>query len=112
MKEYLSSLPAHIDREVFQRLIGMANQHHRTTVYVEKAVDVMLALDVVSMAQKGEYDAAYILSADGDFTPAAREATRLAKSVYAASPASGMQLGQAVKAYIRLDREWFRECYS
>ena len=38
--------------------------------FVEKRVDVSLAVDMVSMAINQEYNVAYLLSADGDYVPA------------------------------------------
>jgi hypothetical protein len=55
---------------VFHDLLALARRHQRATVMVEKAVDVMLAVDMVVMAERDEFDAAYLLSADGDFTHA------------------------------------------
>lgn len=40
--------------------------------YVEKATDVNLALDLVLDAQSGEYDEAYLISNDGDFSGAVK----------------------------------------
>lgn len=89
----------------------MALSHRRAEVMVEKAVDVMLAVDLVVMAERNEFDAAYLLSADGDFTPAVAAARAVGKKVYAASPARGAQLAAAVNSFISLKREWFSECY-
>ena len=78
---------------------------------VEKAVDVMLAVDLVMMAQRDEFDSAYILSADGDYTPAVEAVIGLGKAVYAFSPAQGAQLGGVVRAFIRPKADWFGDCY-
>jgi uncharacterized LabA/DUF88 family protein len=78
---------------------------------VEKAVDVMLAVDLVMMAQRDEFDSAYILSADGDYTPAVEAVVGLGKAVYAFSPAPGAQLGSVVRAFIRPKEDWFDDCY-
>ena len=67
---YLANLPRRIDSDVYRDLMEIAKTHERRTVTVEKAVDVMLAVDLVVMAERDEFDAAYVLSADGDFTPA------------------------------------------
>lgn len=40
------------------------------TYFVEKATDVNLALDLVLDAQANEYDGAYLVSNDGDFSGA------------------------------------------
>jgi len=79
--------------------------------YVEKQVDVKLAVDLVSGAMSDEYDVAYLLSADGDFVPAVDKARLAGKTVFAASPSYGRQLGRAVDAFIRLDRDWFDGLY-
>jgi uncharacterized LabA/DUF88 family protein len=73
----------------------------------------MLAVDMVMvmMAQRDEYDAAYILSADGDYTPAADAVRAFGKKVYAVSPLPGAQLANAVDRFIRIDRGWFKDCY-
>lgn len=78
---------------------------------VEKAVDVMLAVDFVLMAQRNEYDAAYLLTADGDFTPAVDAAKELGKKIYAASPSHGAKLASHVDSFIKLDSLWFDDCF-
>jgi uncharacterized LabA/DUF88 family protein len=78
---------------------------------VEKAVDVFLAIDLVSLAMSDAYDAAYLLSADGDYTPAVEAVRRLNKKVYVASCVPGAHLARAVNSFIRLQRDWFNDCY-
>ncbi len=77
---------------------------------VEKAVDVQIAVDIVMMAERDEYDVAYLLSADGDFTPAVTAVRTMGKLVYAAAPVRGLQLAAVANAFIRLDRGWFEDC--
>lgn len=108
---YLAALPVRIDRTVFRTLQDIGRRHRSTTVLVEKAVDVMLAVDLVAMAVRGEYDAAYLLSADGDFTPAVAAARSAGRKVYAVSPSWGAELAASVDRYIRLDAAWFSDCY-
>lgn len=108
---YLSTLTATIDASVLSNLYAIANRHHQATVYVEKAVDVFLAVDLVTMAIRGDYDAAYLLSADGDYTPAVEAVRRMNKKVYAASCLTGAQLGRVVSSFIRLPAAWFADCY-
>lgn len=111
LREYLGGLTTKIDPIVFAELNQIANRHSHVAVYVEKAVDVFLAVDLVTMAINNEYDAAYLLSADGDFTPAVEAARNLNKKVYAASPQSGAQLARVASSFIHLDAAWFRDCY-
>ena len=63
----------------------LARRQQKTTVLVEKAVDVMLAVDLVVMAERNNFDDAYLLSADGDFTPAVEHVRSRGKRVYAVS---------------------------
>jgi uncharacterized LabA/DUF88 family protein len=79
---------------------------------VEKAVDVGLAVDLVIMAQRNEYDVAYILAADGDYTPAARAAQSMGKRVFAAAIEPGAQLAAAVYKFLPLKKEWLTDCYG
>lgn len=111
LRRYLSELAVRIDTDIFHDLMEMATRHTSSEVMVEKAVDVMLAVDLVSMAHRDEFDAAYLLSADGDFTPAVEAVRGLGKTVYAVSPSPGAQLGAVVRAFLRLDAEWFHDCY-
>jgi uncharacterized LabA/DUF88 family protein len=90
----------------------IAKRHESTSALVEKAVDVMLAVDMVTMAMAGEYDAAYLLSADGDYTPAVDAVRTTGKKVYAVSPCTGAQLANAANSFIKLERDWFQGCYS
>jgi uncharacterized LabA/DUF88 family protein len=109
--KYLNHLPARLDAGVFHDLLALARRHQRATVMIEKAVDVMLAVDMVVMAERDEFDAAYLLSADGDFTHAVGVVRSAGKRVYVASPSSGAQLASIANAFIRLDQGWFRDCY-
>jgi len=108
---YLGSLKTRIDPRIFKDLMSIAKRHRQGYVHVEKAVDVMLAVDMVTMAVKDEYDTAYLLSADGDFTPAVESVRAESKKVFAASPSSGRKLAGVVNFYIRLDPDWFDDCY-
>lgn len=111
LRKYLSELAVRIDMGAFRDLMEIATRHASSEVVVEKAVDVMLAVDLVSMAHRDEFDAAYLLSADGDFTPAVAAVVGLGKTVYAVSPSPGAQLGAVVRAFLRLDADWFHDCY-
>ena len=111
LRQFLSGLKVRIDPGVFHNLMDLARRHESTEVMVEKAVDVMLAVDMVRLAERGEYDAAYLLSADGDYTPAVNAVKEGGKKVYAVSPARGAQLASVVDSFIRLDKDWFVDCH-
>jgi uncharacterized LabA/DUF88 family protein len=112
LRQYLATLTTRIDGHVFHDLMAIAAKHADETVLVEKAVDVMLAVDMVTMAVSDSYDAAYLLSADGDLTPAVSDARTRAKKVYVASPGSGAQLAAVANAFITLEPDWFSDCYK
>jgi uncharacterized LabA/DUF88 family protein len=108
---YLAALQVRIDIKVYQDLVAIGTRHRQGKALVEKAVDVMLAVDMVVMAERGEYDAAYLLSADGDFTPAVRAVRARGLKAYAASPAAGAQLAAVVNSFIRVKKTWFDDCF-
>ena len=54
--------------------------------YVEKKVDVAIAVDLVRMAYEDQYDVAYLLSADADYVTAVKEAQRVGKAVFVRLP--------------------------
>ena len=112
LRSYLANLRTRIDPRVFQELMNLSQRHKKTTVFVEKAVDVMLAVDLVVLAERDDFDDAYLLSADGDFTPAVDHVRALGKRVYAVSASSGAKLATAVNSFIRLPATWFVDCYG
>ncbi len=112
LRAYLANLRQRIDPGIFRDLTRIAHTHQGATAMVEKAVDVMLAVDLVVMAERDEFDAAYLLSADGDFTPAVEAVRAHGKTVYAASPLPGAQLASVVNSFIRLQAAWFDDCYD
>lgn len=112
LQHYLQSLSVRIDPRVFRDLRELATRHRNIEVVVEKAVDVMITVDMVVMAGRDAYDVAYLLSADGDLTPAAEAVRRHGKQVFAVSASYGAQLRAACDAFIRVDRAWLQDCYS
>lgn len=76
--------------------------------YVEKQVDVAIAVDLVGMAFRDEYDVAYLLSADADYVSAVQEAQRLNKVVFGAKASTERSdaLGK-VATVIPLESHWF-----
>jgi uncharacterized LabA/DUF88 family protein len=97
-----------------ERLIAevdrLVTKHEQVVVLREKAVDIMLAVDLIRL--RGSYDAAYLLSADGDFTPAVQAVADDGADVYAASPDLSYSLQQVVRTYIHLKKSWFSDCYT
>ena len=112
IKRYLATLTTRIDPEVYRQLVRIANTHAMTSVMVEKAVDVQIAVDMVVMAERDEFETAYLLSADGDLTPAVEATRAKGKKVLVASPSSGARLAAACNSYIRLPRAWFTGLFT
>ena len=82
-----------------------------SVTWVEKAVDVMIATDMVSMAHENKYDTAYLLSADGDFTHAIKKVREAGCKIFVASPVPGYQISKAADSFIPLDRRFFDGCW-
>lgn len=79
--------------------------------YVEKQVDTKISVDLVDLAYRGEYEVAYLASADADFVPAVEVVRRLGLTVFAVSPLEGNELRGAVNAYIKVSADWFEDLY-
>ncbi len=111
---WLGALPRRpnisISDEVVRELRGIAEV--KTASYVEKAVDVMIATDMVSMAYKGDYDVAYLLSADGDFTPAVEQVRETGRKVFVVSAMPGYQLSLVANSFIPLSKDFFQGCWK
>jgi len=59
LRQYLHWLDVRIDSEVFRQLVDIAKKYESVVAWVEKAVDVQIAVDMVTMATRNEYEAAY-----------------------------------------------------
>ena len=108
--EFMSNLRIPIDRATYKALVEIGKKHKIAEYMVEKGVDVMLAVDLVTMAQRNEFDTAYLVSADGDYTHAAQFVRLLAKKVFAVSPSHGAQLAAVVDQFIHLNSAWLSDC--
>ena len=104
---YLAELKVRIDSQVYRELVSISTTFAETTVMVEKAVDVMIAIDMVVMAERDEFDTAYLLSTDGDLTPAVEAVRASGRKVFVASAQSGARLAQTCNTFIRLSADWF-----
>ena len=115
LKAFLSNLSVRgikIDLGVYKSLWAIAERHEHPRVYVEKAVDVMIAVSMVEMAQRNLYDIAFLLSADGDYTPAVVAVKSKGKRVIAVAPSHGGALARVVDEYMHLKKEWFEDCFG
>lgn len=85
----------------------------------EKGIDVRLALDVIRLAHKREYDVALLFCRDGDLSEVADEIRSISKdqgrwlkiaSAYAYSPAVRSHRGIDRTDWIRIDRALYDTC--
>ena len=113
LKKWLDALPnrpdVSISLEIVEELRRVASIDSVT--WVEKGVDVMIATDMVSMAYEGQYDTAYLLSADGDFTHAIKKVRDTGRKVFVASPIPGNEISKAADTFIPLDSRFFDGCW-
>lgn len=75
----------------------------RGDVFVEKGVDVRLATDILSMAFRGVYDTAIIVSCDGDFAHALDAVRDMGKHVEVACFQRAYHIKRAADKVIELD---------
>lgn len=109
---YLTRLTIRIAPSVYRELVELGRTHRTTRVFVEKAIDVQIAVDMLELCLGDRYDVAYLLSADGDYTPAVHAVRRHGRRVFSATTAACAQLAAAVDKHIPLDRGWFEDCYA
>lgn len=106
----LATLPDRLPQASYAVLYKLAKKHHDLIDYHEKGVDVQLAIDMVRYAVENTYDLAYLLSGDGDFSPAVETARTFGKRVFVASPDASKKLRDSADLSIRLHRDWFDDC--
>ncbi len=108
---YLAGLKIRIDQRVYSDLVSLGKTHDKARIFVEKAVDVQVAVDMVQLAIGDGFDAAYLLSADGDYTPAVEAVRSHGKKVFSATPAPCAKLAATVNTHIPLRVSWFDDCF-
>lgn len=112
IERYVRNKGGYLEGWIRSDLLTMAARHKSVVTYREKAADVFLAIDLCRFAIEDGFDAAYLLSADGDFTPAVELARSRSKKVFAVSPLQSGALAKVVNSYIRIGPEWFDgSCY-
>lgn len=82
--------------------------------HIEKATDVNLALDLALDAQKGEYDKAFIISNDGDFSGAVSAAVGFKRKIIYVAIGSNKSISYHLKkvasATFRINKEFINDC--
>ncbi len=83
-----------------------------TACGAKKARTVKIATDMVSLAYRDFYDAAILVSGDGDLAPAVQEIRRIGRIVENAIPRArrSWHLVRESSRYIPIDRKLFDRC--
>lgn len=85
--------------------IRLGRLEARGNTYVEKGVDIAIAVDMVSMAFKGHYDVAVLVSSDGDFSIAVAAVKDSGKHVEIACFPKSYQLQSVADKCISLNSQ-------
>jgi hypothetical protein len=102
-----------------QRVVAPDGTEITYTAGEEKGIDVRIALDIIRMAHRGEYDVALVFSQDQDLSEAADEVRVVAReqerwiriaSAYPSSPTSKNGRGINHSNWIRIDRAMYDAC--
>lgn len=82
-------------------------------IYVEKGVDIALAIDMLDLAYHNTYDTAIIISGDGDFSRAVEIVQRMGKHVENAVPPSvhSFHLQKTCDRTINLNAAYLAQCW-
>jgi len=82
--------------------------------YVEKATDVNLALDLALDAQRGEYDKAFLVSNEGDFSGAVSAAVGFGREVVYVAIGNNRMISHHLKkvasSTLRINQDFIEGC--
>jgi uncharacterized LabA/DUF88 family protein len=81
---------------------------HSEFTFIEKEVDVRIAVDMLSLARKNIYDVGVLVSDDGDFKPVFRELKELGKTPVFAGFSMTRVLMEESDIYIKLSKNFFK----
>lgn len=90
----------------YEKLVEISQQQTlRLQNHSEKAVDVLLSVDLITESER--YDVAYLLSGDGDFVPAVDRVRSQGKTVFLVTPKGQPcdALKTACNSHIQLDEQ-------
>lgn len=83
----------------------------RRGTWIEKGVDVKIAVDMITMAQRDLYDTCILVSGDGDFADAAEAVKSMGKHVEVAYTERNFQISKAADRFILLDEKYLADCF-
>jgi len=103
---------AALQRKPYFRVV-LGRLEPRGDTYVEKGVDISLAIDLLDLAYHNTYDTAIIISGDGDFSRAVEIVQRMGKHVENASTRSCLSnhLQQTCDKSLLLNAELLKNCW-
>ena len=76
--------PVIFHKSTMDKIINIVTKDELQT-YVEKGIDVNIAVDMIHLANEGHYDVAILLSGDSDFVPAITQVRNYRKMVQVAA---------------------------
>lgn len=88
----------------------LGNLQKRGETWIEKGVDVKIAVDMLSMAVNNLYDTAILISGDGDFADAIEAVKNLGKHVEVAYVSQTYRLKSVWDKFIPLTSKFLRDC--
>lgn len=85
----------------------------KTRYFVEKNTDVNIAIDMVDLANRDEFDVAILVTGDGDFSGAVRLVRKFGKEVEHARFRTNYstELNKACNRQIILDDNYLKDCF-
>ena len=86
---------------------------NRGGIYVEKGIDVKIAVDMITLASRNVFDTAVLVSGDGDFADAVEAVKDMGKHVENACPRCSLarHLQQACDKVVILDSAFLAGCW-
>ena len=93
------------------RYVNCKHCKESARTFVEKGVDIKIAVRMLSQAHKNLYDIAILVSADGDFAPAIFEVKDLGKRVIVAAFIETRALLEACDQFVLLNDHFLRDCW-
>ena len=98
--------PILLKRETMEKIKKLITPEDLWT-YIEKGIDVKIAVDMIALAFKDEYDVAILISGDSDFVPVITQLKEMKKTVQVAmfmnDNRKSYELKEHSKSMIRLD---------
>ncbi len=97
--------------DYFRVILGRLEPRENT--FVEKGIDIHIAVDMLTLAYKNAYDVAILVSGDADFAKAVEAVQDLGKHVENATTksTSSNRLAQTCDKIIRIDHKLLENCW-